>query len=87
MTRTSFRVVVLFLVVALVALPGFAVTHAPQAKKPSGLMSAVVQLLRGLFPGLEKAHGTMDPNGQPDPASGAAPTSEAHGTMDPDGHA
>lgn len=87
MTRTSCRVVVLFLITALVALPGFAAAHAPQAKKPGGFMSAVVQLLNGLFPGLEKAHGTMDPNGQPAPTPGAAPTSDAHGTMDPDGHA
>lgn len=87
MTRTSSRIVVLFLVAVLVALPGFAATHAPQAKKPGGLMSAVVQLLHVLFPGLEKAHGSMDPNGQPAPTSGAAPTSDAHGTMDPDGNA
>jgi hypothetical protein len=66
-TRTPPRVVVLFLIAALVALPGFAATHATQAKKPGGLMPLVVQLLHGLFPGLEKAHGTMDPNGQPDP--------------------
>src|SRR3954463_6804551 len=85
-TRTSSRVVVLFLVAALVALPGFAATHAPQAKKPGGLMSAVVQLLHGLFPGLEKAHGSMDPDGQPAPTSGSAPTSDAQGTMDPNGN-
>lgn len=85
MTRTPSHVVVLFLVAVLIALPSFAATHAPQAKKPS-LMSAAVQLLHGLFPRLEKAHGTMDPNGQPDPSSGAVPTSDAHGTMDPDGH-
>jgi hypothetical protein len=85
-TRTPSRVVVLFLIAVLVALPGFAATHAPQAKK-LGLMSAVVQLFHALFPGLEKAHGTMDPDGQPAPTSGAAPTSDAHGTMDPDGHA
>jgi hypothetical protein len=48
-------------------------------------MSAVVQLLHRLFPGLEKAHGTMDPDGQPVPVSGAAPTGDAHGTMDPNG--
>lgn len=85
MTRTRSSVVVLFLAVALVALPGFAATHAPQAKKPVGLMSAVVQFLYGLFPGLEKAHGTMDPDGRPAPTSGTTPTSDAHGTMDPDG--
>jgi hypothetical protein len=62
-TRTSSRIVVLFLVAVLVALPGFAAAHAPQAQKPGGLLSAVAQLLHGLFPGLEKAHGTMDPNG------------------------
>ena len=85
MTRTSSRVVVLFLAVALVALPSFAATHAPYAKKPGGFVSAAMQFLRGLFPRLEKAHGTMDPDGKPAPTSGVVPTSDAHGTMDPDG--
>jgi hypothetical protein len=85
-TRTSSRVVVLFLVAALVALPSFAATHAPQTKTP-GLMSVIVQLLHQLFPGLEKAQGTMDPDGKPAPSSTITPTSDAHGTMDPDGHA
>lgn len=80
MKRTSSRVVVLLLTVVLVSSPGFAAGRSLKTAKEPGLFAYVIRLLHSLIPSLEKAHGTMDPNGQP-------PANDAHGTMDPDGHA
>lgn len=87
MQRVSSRVLVLLLAAVLISMPVFAAGNPSRPVAKSGFFAAFWHLLGPVLPATEKAHGTMDPNGQPTPSTSTAPTSDAHGTMDPDGHA
>ena len=87
MQRVSSRVLVLLLAVVLISMPAFAAGNPSRPVAKPGFFNAFWHLLGSLVPAMEKAHGTMDPDGQPTPSTSTAPTSDAHGTMDPDGHA
>ena len=87
MQRTSSRVLVFLLAAVLISTPIFAAGRTSRPVERSGFFAVFWSLLGSLAPATEKAHGTMDPNGQPTPSSSGAPTGDAHGIMDSDGHA
>jgi hypothetical protein len=71
------RVVVFLLAVVLVASPAMAAGGSLRIDKEPGVFAALWEFLGSLVPTIEKARGSMDPNG--------SPTTEARGSMDPDG--
>lgn len=90
MRRAPCRAALLLFVFALFSIPALAAGGRPEVfgKKPApGFVAAGWELFRILTSGLDKARGTMDPDGQPGPAPSPASESDAWGTMDPDGSA
>lgn len=88
MNRSLSRVSALLLVAVLLASSAFAAPRSVRSEREPGLMAALRGIFEMLVPALGKAHGTMDPDGQPvpsTPSDGGSTTSDAHGTMDPDG--